>query len=230
VAAVSERIWSHVPDGLLRVKSRIGESYRPLQKRAGALVFDRRIDTVDTVPREQLGFHDNRMGAYEVSGWFLLRRGLQGYAVTRDDVFVDFGSGKGRIIYQAARRPFGRVVGIELAEQLNEIARRNVERNRRRLRCQNIELITGDFGTTPIPDDMTVAYAFNPVWGELFQQLMQNIVASLERRPRRVRFIYANPVEAAEVVRSGHFQLARRSWGIRRDLDPWIHVYETVTR
>jgi hypothetical protein len=191
------------------------------------LVFDRRIESAAVVTREDLGIGDIRLRAYEASGWFCLRRGLRGYAVTGTDVFVDFGSGKGRIVYQAARRPFGRVVGIELAEQLTEIAQRNIEHNRSRLRCQNVELITADLTRLPVPDDMTVAYAFNPMLAELFQQLIAAIVASLERRPRRVRLIYVNPVEADEVVRSGHFQLVRRSWGIRRDLDPSIHVYES---
>ncbi len=216
-----------MPPAVVRLKLRIGRLYRPWRERLQA-VFDRRIETAATVGSDELGFVDGRRNQYRVSGWFYLRRGLKGYVVGGDDVFVDFGSGKGRVVYQAARLPFRRVVGIELAEDLNQIARQNIEQNRGRLRCQDVELITADVTTCPVPDDMTVAYAFNPVRGELFQRLIENIVASLDRHPRRIRFIYANPRDAAEVTRSGRFKLVGRSWGIRRDLDPSIHVYESI--
>ena len=75
---------------------------------------------------------------------------------------------------------------------------------------------------------MTVSYMCNPVEGQPFKRLMANIVASLERRPRRVRLIYANPVEAAQVLRTGHFRLVRGSRGIRLDLDPWININESL--
>ena len=47
--------------------------------------------------------------------------------VDSDDVFIDLGSGKGRMVLAAAARyPFKRVIGVELAEQLHEVARANV--------------------------------------------------------------------------------------------------------
>ena len=194
----------------------------------GALLFERRLKTTRAVGGDKLGLTDGQ-NAYVPSGWFYLKRALRGYPVTRSDVFVDFGSGKGRVIYQAARLPFGRVVGIELSEHLNEIARQNIERNRSRLKCQNVEFITGDMTTTQIPDEMTVAYMFNSVSGEVLQRLMANIVASLERRPRRVRLIYANPEEAATIARTGRFQMVRRSWGSAYNTVQWNHIYESLT-
>jgi SAM-dependent methyltransferase len=194
----------------------------------GALLFERRLKTSRSVGGDKLGLTDGQ-NPYAPSGWSYLKRGLRGYPVNRNDVFVDFGSGKGRIIYQAARLPFGRVVGIDLSEDLNEIARQNIERNRSRLRCQNVDFITGDMTTTPVPDEMTVAYMFNSVNGELFQRLMANIVASLDRRPRRVRLIYANPEEAATIARTGRFQMIRRSWGSVYHTERWNHIYESLT-
>jgi len=36
--------------------------------------------------------------------------------------FIDFGSGKGRVLLLAARYPFKEVVGIEFSKELNDIA------------------------------------------------------------------------------------------------------------
>lgn len=51
---------------------------------------------------------------------------------------------KRRIVHQAAQYPFARVIGVEISDYLNGIASTNVERNRHRLRCPNIQLIPVD--------------------------------------------------------------------------------------
>src|SRR5262249_27445537 len=45
----------------------------------------------------------------------------------RDYLFIDFGSGKGRALVLAARYGFERVIGVEFAPSLHEIAARNIE-------------------------------------------------------------------------------------------------------
>jgi SAM-dependent methyltransferase len=223
----ADGVWRRAPRAL-ELKSRVGRVYRPARQRLEAAVLDRRIETAAAVDGSELGFaRGTGFGFYEASGWFYLRRGLRGHTVTADDVFADFGSGKGRVVYQAARLPFARVIGFELVESLNQIARSNIERNRPRLRCSRVEITKADISTVPVPDDLTVAYAFNPVQGDLFRGLIANICQSLERRPRRLRFIYGHPIHAEEVTRSGHLSLVARSFGIRRDLDPEILIYET---
>lgn len=147
---------------------------------------------------------------YRPSGWSFLRRALRHRPVRSDDVFVDFGSGKGRVVYAAARLPFKRVVGVEIAPELTETARRNIERNRGRLECHDIDLVTADAAEWEVPDDMTIAYFFSPFVGSIFAAVLRNIVASLERAPRKVTLIYACPVLESEVAATGRFKLVRR--------------------
>src|SRR5215218_10190886 len=64
------------------------------------------------------------------SGWVALWALFGRLEVSRDDVFVDLGCGKGRVLYMAARRPFKRVIGIEWSERFSRIARVNLDRNR----------------------------------------------------------------------------------------------------
>src|SRR5712691_7958897 len=45
-------------------------------------------------------------------------------------VFVDLGSGKGRTLLLAAKRPFLRIEGVELSEAMHRVALRNIARAR----------------------------------------------------------------------------------------------------
>jgi predicted RNA methylase len=143
------------------------------------------------------------------------------------DVFVDFGSGKGRIVWQAAHLPFARVIGVEISDQLNAVARTNIEKHRDRLTCDNVELITADAAEFEVPDDMTFAYFFAPFRGEVFRRVIRHIIESIDRSPRQVTLIYANP-ELDEAVReTGRFEVLRVLKGVRFDIPEtgWVNIY-----
>jgi hypothetical protein len=83
---------------------------------------------------------------------------------------------------------------LRIYESLTKIARENIRKNRTRLRCKNIELVTMDVLDFEIPDDMTIAYFFNPFVNELFTGVLDNIHRSLQMAPRPLWIIYLNPV------------------------------------
>lgn len=88
--------------------------------------------TAGRIDPAELGLDGGRQG-YLPAGWMSLRRILLPREVTDHDVFVDFGSGMGRVVLQAARYPFRKVIGVEISETLHSIARerllQSVERN-----------------------------------------------------------------------------------------------------
>ncbi|MEX1140860.1 MAG: methyltransferase domain-containing protein [Thermoleophilaceae bacterium] len=177
---------------------------------ASRLLYERRYkaETTEAVDLDELGLAADGRGRYEPSDWRVLARVLPRRAVSSDDVFVDIGSGMGRVVLQAAMRyRFRRVIGVELAEGLTETARRNVERNRTRLRCKDVELIAADATAYELPDDVTVVFLYNPFGGELFERVIANVVASLDRRPRRLRVIYKNPIEHERILGTGRFRV-----------------------
>jgi SAM-dependent methyltransferase len=106
--------------------------------------------------------------------------------------FVDVGSGKGRVLALAARRPFRSVVGIEISEALNAIARDNVARVGRHLKCHDVRVLTADAAAVTMPDDATVFYFYNPFHGPPLSAVLANIEASLARRPRAATVIFNN--------------------------------------
>src|SRR5262249_59289520 len=127
----------------------------------GGIAVDRRLQ-VDTAGA--VGFDDLEHGGtigyfdYTATDWITLRRGLGYLDVGPDDVFVDLGSGKGRVLLMAAMHPFKRVIGVELSAKLNAIARTNVERASHRLRCKEVELVVADATEYELPDDVTVVF------------------------------------------------------------------------
>ncbi len=120
-----------------------------------------------------------------------------------DDVFVDVGSGKGRVVLFAARRyPFRRVVGVEVSGELHALARRNVAALGPACR-DRVELVNADVNDWAVPDDATVFHLFNPFRGETFLGFLDGVAASQRRRPRVVRMVYTPPVLHDDVVAAG---------------------------
>ena len=150
--------------------------------------------------------HPDRV-AYAPSGWHVLPRALRYLGVSERDTFVDFGCGKGRVVHQAARRPFRRVIGVEISPALAEIARANLAARRHQHRCRDVEIVVADVAEFAVPDDLTIAYLFHPVENETFDAVLRGIVDSIDRHPRRVRLIYVSPILGSRVLATGRFRL-----------------------
>ncbi len=90
---------------------------------------------------EDLGLETENRRGYKPTEWTTLRRILRGHEIHEDDVFIDFGSWLGRMVFQAARYPFKRVIGVELSGKLNDLATENFSRNRHRFRCKDVQLV-----------------------------------------------------------------------------------------
>ena len=109
------------------------------------------------------------------------------------DVFLDYGSGKGRAIVAAAMFPFKRVIGLDRSLELNRWAEANVAKTRAHLRASRIEVVTADAAQYELPDDVSVIFMYNPFFGKSLLGVIRQMVSSLERRRRTVKLIYVNP-------------------------------------
>ena len=109
------------------------------------------------------------------------------------DVFVDYGSGMGRALIAAADFPFRRVIGVELSPTLNEIAVRNIDRVRKTLKCQDVQVITTNAITYVPPPDATVFFFFNPFAGQILATVLEHIRQSQVNHPRPITLLYEPP-------------------------------------
>jgi SAM-dependent methyltransferase len=151
--------------------------------------------------------HPERL-PYAASPWRTLPRALRFLGVSDCDTFVDFGCGKGRVVHQAAKRPFRRVIGVEISPALAEIARANLASRRHRYQCPNVEIVVADAKEFRVPDELTIAYFWHPFTGETLAAVLRGIVDSIDRHPRRVRLIYLGH-HGAEVLSTGRFRLLK---------------------
>lgn len=198
--------------------------YRWARQNAGVVLFDRRygIETYGRVDLSELGLAEEERVYYIASNWGIVRKALRHFAIGPDDVFIDIGSGKGRVVLEAARYPFKRVIGVELASELHGIAERNLRRTRQRVRCGAVELVNSDILDYDMPDDVTFVYMFNPFRGAIFRTVIDNLVTSLDRSPRPLHVIYTRPYEEEYLLGTGRFRLdgVEKMAHLYRSIDP----------
>src|SRR4051794_26113535 len=97
-------------------------------------IFNRATDalardaTRGFVELSDFGLSSDEQVYYSPSDRFALARLLRRLEIGPGDAFLDYGCGKGRALLAAARRPFGRVMGIDVAPPLVATASENVAR------------------------------------------------------------------------------------------------------
>jgi SAM-dependent methyltransferase len=195
------------------------------------ILFERRLgtETHEWVELSELGLPSEDRLRYQPTAWGTLPRVLRRSQVSPEDVFIDFGCGKGRMVLEAALLyRFARVEGVELSPDLAAIARANLERNRRRLRAPRVDVTVSDVLKYSIPDDVTIAFFANPFTGPIFAHVIAGLLASVDRRPRRLRIVYCVPVEERMLLQTGRIRRvasARSLWSRRRVHDG-VGLYE----
>lgn len=165
-------------------------------------VFDLRhgTDTCSWVRLSELSVSDTAVpdgNDYQPTGFLEFRKLMRALSLPRAGTFIDFGSGKGRVLLMAAHYGFRRVIGVEFSEELCAVARSNVEIYQRELpHCTSIEIVCADAGTYALPDDATVLFLYNPFEENVVKNMLEAVNQSLRRHERPVCVIYNNAVHA----------------------------------
>jgi SAM-dependent methyltransferase len=170
-------------------------------ERAADTAFDRTygVDTGGII-------HPSAMSDVESKNWIHGGR----YEAIRPDVFVemidasiiephcytfiDFGSGKGRVLLLASQLPFRRVVGVEYSPSLHRIAEQNLHRVRfGDRRSGSVESLCIDAVSFFIPEEPVVLFFANPFGRRIMESVRDNLVRSYEGNPRSIVVIYSTP-------------------------------------
>jgi hypothetical protein len=109
-----------------------------------------------------------------------------------------------------------------------------VQRHDRRLRCEDVQVVTSDALSWEVPDDLTVAYLFRPFTGAIFEGMVERLIASYDRTPRRLRIVYVKPEGHDALVATGRVRELRRPRKLiprllRYESD-WARLYEVIPR
>jgi 16S rRNA G966 N2-methylase RsmD len=173
------------------------------------------LDFTSSMTREAAGIDRLEGSQHYGSTGFVpeLRDALKFLKINKNDSILDYGSGKGAVLVTFNDYPFRRIAGIELSETLTEICRSNMKK----LKLNHIETILGDATKFTGIDEFTCFYMANPFVGDIFSAVINNIIASAKRNPRKIRIIYYNPKCHDAIMSTDKFNIIQEfNYGARR--------------
>lgn len=139
---------------------------------------------------------DSKLGGhlYQPSSSVIFEKAMNALPFNFEDkVFLDIGSGKGRALILAAEAGFKKVIGVEYASELNDMAHVNIQTVKSRFPNTEFVLQEGDALQYDIPEEVDVIYLFNPFDEEATLGLLQKVKPAFERK-KSVYLVYVNPV------------------------------------
>lgn len=148
---------------------------------------------------------------YQPSSAALVKEAIDRLDIDLSDLtFIDFGSGKGRVVLLAAAYPFKSVVGVELSRELHEIARQNVQRAPLRPKDSGkISLACQDVTDFSLPDSDLLCYLYNPFGPAVLAPLAERLSTHSSQRGHRVFVIYVDPRHRNVFDQTGGFKVIR---------------------
>lgn len=180
---------------------------------APANLFDEKYGT-DTSGVREIGSLDvvNAPAAryavrYDPSSPDLVRAQLAKLPIDyRHYIFIDFGSGKGRVLLVAAEFAFKEVIGIEFSRELHNVAVRNIGCFPARERqAGKICSIHRDVGSYELPRSDLVCYFYNPFGPPVIQEVAARLAALHALHGYQVIVIYVDPRHLDAFEKTGAF-------------------------
>lgn len=159
--------------------------------------FDHNVDTTWATVSFRTRIRELVSGAqYQASEPELFHEILRELPVSPEEfTFIDLGSGKGRTLLMASDYPFRRIIGVELLDELHEIAKQNIASyHSEHQKCFNIEAYCSDARQFQFPQEPFVLYLFNPFPDYVLHAVLEKLRLSVVSHPREVYVIYHNLV------------------------------------
>ena len=119
------------------------------------------------------------------------------YNLESTDNIVDFGCGKGRLIFYINHYFKSRVTGVEMDENYYKDCLKNKETylTSHNTKASDIDFVCCYAQDYKIKHDENKFYFFNPFSIQIFRKIVKNILTSLEEHPRKVQLILYYPSE-----------------------------------
>jgi len=115
---------------------------------------------------------------------------------SKDDVFVDLGCGKGRIVFSVAAKKLKKVIGIEARKDMYNIAMENLKNSK--LKNTPLQIVNADVAIYDMKEG-TVFFMYSPFGEKTQKAVIKNIKESLVKKPRKIRIACYNcQIEGAE--------------------------------
>jgi predicted RNA methylase len=174
------------------------------RRRETGIAFDRSlgVDTAGPVGlwHLRIPFENLRDAArYEGVDPAVLRRLLSGINGDLSSfTFIDLGCGKGRALLVASEFKFDRIIGVEFAAKLAQIATRNCHRLGVRA-----EILWQDAAEFSFPPGKMVVYLYNPFGPSVLNAVLDHL---LEANTRESYVVYVNPLHRQSLDKRSGFK------------------------
>jgi hypothetical protein len=187
------------------------------------LIYERRLGIrTEEFIRLETGINNPDFFRYKPASYTEFRKLMKHVSIQPGkDVFMDYGSGLGRVLILAAMYPFKKVIGLELVERFNRAAARNFEKCRNKLKCTELQLLTAEATSCLPPNEVTIFYFYNPFRYPVLKRVLNNINDTLTENPRRVRLIFRHPINLPQILGELPWLYRRASYKIGEN-EYWI--------
>ncbi|NWG29387.1 MAG: methyltransferase [Ignavibacteriaceae bacterium] len=126
---------------------------------------------------------------------------LKSLNLPEESVFIDMGSGKGRVLLMASMNNFKRITGVEISSRLCEIAKKNIAIYEKKLKRQlHIEVVNEDVLQYKIKNDENVFYFYKPFDNFVMETILERIKKSTSESPRKVWLIINNFIPFSALI------------------------------
>jgi len=208
LTAAAIRFWKRT--GFLRT---MRESVWYVLERVQDWYFDRKfgIRTSRRVTKSDLGYDNPLVNKYAPTDYRGFMKVMKRVRIRPgEDVFVDLGSGMGRVLIMAGLFPFRKIIGVEMSPELIRQAAENIDRARKKLTCPDIELVESSLTEYTLPPEASILYFYVPVRGEMLSRVLQGIHDAALAAPRKVTFVCHEPAPFEEIAHE-HPWLTKRA-------------------
>ena len=142
---------------------------------------------IQTAGRDDTGA-DQYHHPYEPTPYNVLERLADSGLISKDDVVLDYGCGKGRVSFFLTNQTKARTIGIEYDSRIYERALENQKTARSKAafvltRAEEYE----------VPMEVNRCYFFNPFSVEILQKVMARIIESYYDHPREIFLFFYYP-------------------------------------
>ena len=127
---------------------------------------------------------------YEATPYSVLQELANSGHITKKDLIVDFGSGKGRVDFYLAYATKAKMIGIEYDSRLYNTS---LENKKTGISSNKVEFILSNALDYTFPDSATAAYFFNPFSIKILEEVMNNIKKSIKNNKRVVKLFFYYP-------------------------------------
>ena len=131
---------------------------------------------------------DKNHSRYEPTGYAVLERLAQSGHITREDVVVDYGCGKGRVGFYLNYVLGCRAIGVEYDERLCLAARENLRSFSGRR--DGIEFVCANAENWDVPACASAFYFFNPFSVKVLAGVLGRILESYYETPREMKLYF----------------------------------------